>query len=58
MAVAAAPCEERDGHVRTDGRPIGEHGGDMWPALSVLSLLLRDGGFGFLPADGLVRRPV
>src|SRR5215472_14979330 len=47
MAVAAAPCEERDG--RRGGlraAPIGEHGRFLARALSVLPLLLADGAFG------------
>jgi len=37
MAVAAAPCEERDGRKE-----------DWWPPLSVLPLLLAPAAFGSL----------
>jgi len=45
MAVAAAPCEERDGRKE-----------DWWPPLSVLPLLLAPAAFGSLGPPGRVRK--
>lgn len=57
MAVAAAPCEERDGRCEDWWPPLSEStAGVRWPALSVLPLLLVDGAFGSRKSRNLAAR--